>query len=82
MVTNANRFDWIRLAPNGGATCSPPEMESELDTAERILGSRLPASYRAFAMRFGLGGTLHTLPELFRLADSQQTRPPLGRLGC
>jgi hypothetical protein len=39
----------------------------ELDAVEKELGVRLPASYRAFAGRFGLGGALHALPELLPL---------------
>jgi SMI1 / KNR4 family (SUKH-1) len=67
MADGAKRFDWIKPVHRRGEKYPPPELDSELDAAERILGARLPAGYRAFARRFGLGGRLHTLPELFRL---------------
>jgi SMI1 / KNR4 family (SUKH-1) len=76
MATDARRFDWIRPVRRRGETYPPPEMEAELDAAERLLGARLPASYRAFARRFGLGGRLHTLPELFRLMPIPGKREP------
>ena len=67
MPTDAGRFDWVRPVRRRGETYPPPELPHELDAAERLLGARLPAGYRASARRFGLGGRLHTLPELFRL---------------
>jgi hypothetical protein len=73
MAPDANRFDWIRPVCRGGQLHPPPEMEAELDAAEKLLGSLLPAGYRAFAQRFGLGGRLHSLPELFPLM------PPSGK---
>ena len=76
MATDANRFDWIRPVRRRGESYPPPEMEAELNAAEKALGSPLPASYRAFARRFGLGGRLHTLPELFRLMPIPGKREP------
>lgn len=58
---------WIRPVVRPGKDYAPPETDSGLNAAEQALGSRLPASCRAFARRFGLSGRLHTLPELFRL---------------
>ena len=76
MAIDANRFDWIRPVRRPGESYPPPELEAELNAAEKALGSRLPASYRAFARRFGLGGKLHTLPELFRLMPIPGKREP------
>jgi SMI1 / KNR4 family (SUKH-1) len=67
MATNPKRFDWIMPVRRRGTKYPPPELDAELDAAERLLGTKLPASFRAFARKFGLGGKLHTLPELFRL---------------
>jgi hypothetical protein len=39
----------------------------DLDAAEKELNFRFPASYRAFAERFGLGGDLLNLPEVLPL---------------
>jgi len=74
MATDAKRFDWIRPVLPGKAS-SPPDADAELDAAERLLGSPSPAGYRAFARRFGLGGRLHTLPELFRLLPPDTPEP-------
>jgi hypothetical protein len=52
----------------------PKSTAAELDAAESELGFRFPASYRAFAETFGLGGILvSSLPELYVL-----TVPPGG----
>jgi hypothetical protein len=40
---------------------------ADLDAAEKELDFRFPASYRAFAERFGLGGDLLSLPEVLPL---------------
>ncbi|MES2460870.1 MAG: SMI1/KNR4 family protein [Armatimonadota bacterium] len=76
MTTDAYRFEWIRPITRRGESYPPPETEAELDVAQGLLGSSLPASYRAFARRFGLGGRLHTLPELFRLMPISGKREP------
>ena len=76
MATDAKRFDWIRPVRRRGEVYPPPELEGELNAAEKLLGAPLPASYRAFARRFGLGGRLHTLPELFRLMPIPGKREP------
>lgn len=76
MATDAYRFDWIRPVRRPGEAGPPPDTDADLDAAERQLGTRLPASYRAFARRFGLGGRLHTLPELFRLLPIPGKRKP------
>lgn len=74
MASDVDRFDWIRLVRRRGGAITPLETETELDAAEQLLGSPLPASYRAFALRFGLGGWLHELPELFRLLPAPGMR--------
>jgi hypothetical protein len=76
MAIDAKRFDWIRPVRRRGEKYPPPETDADLDAAERLLGARLPASYRAFARKFGLGGRLHTLPELFRLMPTPGTDEP------
>jgi SMI1 / KNR4 family (SUKH-1) len=76
MAKDAKRFDWIRPVRPRGKTSPPAETDADLDAAEKLLGSPLPASYRAFARRFGLGGKLHTLPELFRLMPIRGKRKP------
>ena len=76
MATDAKRFDWIRPVRRRGESYPPPDTDAELDAAERLLGSPLPAGYRAFARRFGLGGRLHTLPELFRLTTPADRPEP------
>lgn len=53
-----------------------PDSDTELDAAEQMFGAPLPASYRAFARRYGLGGKLHSLPELFRLLPIAGKRKP------
>ncbi|MDY3558522.1 SMI1/KNR4 family protein [Gemmata sp. JC673] len=74
MANDAERFDWIRPILRVKAA-PPPDADTDLDAAERLLGSPLPAGYRAFARRFGLGGRLHTLPELFRLLPADTPEP-------
>jgi hypothetical protein len=61
-------FDWIRGISYRDRKYPPRTTTTDLDAAERVLKVRLPASYRAFAQQFGLGGKLHTLPELFPLS--------------
>jgi SMI1 / KNR4 family (SUKH-1) len=67
MEIDTDRFNWVRSIHRLGESYPAPETAAEFDAAERLLGSPLPASYRAFALRFGLGGKLHLLPELFLL---------------
>ncbi|VTR96717.1 Uncharacterized protein OS=uncultured bacterium PE=4 SV=1 [Gemmata massiliana] len=60
----------------------PAPTTSELDAVETALGFLLPLSYRAFAERFGLGGTiaLHGETELFQLfARSENEELPYRR---
>jgi hypothetical protein len=60
-------FDRVRTVRKPGQACIPTP-STELDAAEVALGLRLPASYRTFAMRFGLRGEfwgLYRLPPLF-----------------
>ncbi len=76
MVTARNRFSWIHPICRRGESYPLLEVDAVLDAAEKLLGSPLPASYREFARRFGLGGTLHTLPELFRLMPDSSKREP------
>src|SRR5262245_1160982 len=45
----------------------PKPTAADLDAAEARLGCKFPASYRAFAEEFGLGGCLHILPYLHEL---------------
>jgi hypothetical protein len=61
-------FDWIRGIYYRDRKYPPRTTAADLDAAEKELNVRFPASYRAFAQRFGLGGKLHTLPTLFPLA--------------
>ena len=49
-------------------------MAAELDAAERQLGVKLPASYRAFATSFGLGGDLMEMLRLDHLTDTTEAR--------
>jgi hypothetical protein len=49
----------------------PRPTAADLAAAEALLACRFPASYRAFAEEFGLGGKMHTLPRLYHLV-----RPP------
>ncbi|MBY0232963.1 MAG: SMI1/KNR4 family protein [Gemmataceae bacterium] len=48
----------------------PKPTPTDLDAAEAELGFRLPASYRAFAEEFGLGGELHSMVTVFPLGCS------------
>ena len=68
-------FDRVRVvrAPDEVYITTPA---TELDAAEAALGLPLPASYRAFATRFGLGGEfwgLYRLPPLFY--ESKKLQP-------
>lgn len=49
----------------------PKPNDADLDAVGDLLGIRFPESYRAFALEFGLGGFLHSLPRVYDL-----TRPP------
>jgi hypothetical protein len=48
----------------------PPATEAELDNAESELGSRLPASYRAFLMRYG-PGRIHDWVDVYGVVQQQ-----------
>jgi hypothetical protein len=68
-------FNRVRVVrkPDETYTTTPA---TELDAAEAALGLPLPASYRAFALRFGLGGefwSLYRLPPLFY--ESKKLQP-------
>jgi hypothetical protein len=60
-------FDWIRGIYFSDREYPPRTSEVELKAIEKALNVCLPASYCDFAQRFGLGGMLHTLPELLPL---------------
>jgi hypothetical protein len=67
----ANAQPWDAVFDRVRASRAPEDVwpsvpETELDAAEAALGLPLPASYRAFAMRFSMGGELWGL---FRLND-------------
>jgi hypothetical protein len=49
-------FDRVRVYRNPDEVCARPVTDSDLDRAESELKVRLPASYRAFAIRFRLPG--------------------------
>jgi hypothetical protein len=48
-------FDRIRVFRDGAFVYAPPPTDADLNRLEARLGSRLPASYRAFMKRFGPG---------------------------
>jgi SMI1 / KNR4 family (SUKH-1) len=52
----------------------PRTTPADLDAAEKELGFRFPASYRAFALEFGLGGDLLTLPAVLPLFQPPNAR--------
>jgi hypothetical protein len=60
-------FRQIRAAFRPEWLYPPRTTATDLDMAERELDFKFPASYRAFAEQFGLGGELHSLPELLPL---------------
>ncbi|MCI0700165.1 MAG: SMI1/KNR4 family protein [Planctomycetia bacterium] len=73
-VSQDEVFDRVR-ASRAPEDVWPSVPEAELDAAEAALGVPLPASYRAFAMRFGLGGEfwgLYRLPALFNQSKKLQ----------
>lgn len=72
-ASDQSAFDWIRGISFRDREHLPRTTGTDLEAAEKALNVRLPASYCAFALRFGLGGTIHTLPELLPLF------PPPGR---
>jgi hypothetical protein len=47
----------------------PKPSAADLDAVGAELGINFPASYRAFAQEFGLGGTLHVLPDVLPLTS-------------
>jgi hypothetical protein len=51
-------FDRVRVIRSPDEVCARLVTDSDLDSAEAELGVRLPASYRAFAIRFGLPGAV------------------------
>lgn len=67
-------YDWIRPVFEGKLKSSQLTTAHDLDECEKILDSRLPAGYRAFAQQFGLGGRLHDLPELVPLTRAAGAR--------
>jgi hypothetical protein len=48
-------FDRVRVIRDGGSVYAPPATDADLDGLETEIGSRLPASYRAWMKRFGPG---------------------------
>lgn len=51
-------FSRVRVYKDCGCIYPPRPPTADLDEAERLLSCKLPASYRAFAERFGLSGEL------------------------
>jgi hypothetical protein len=67
-------FGRIRAVYRPECVYPPLTTAAELDAVEKELGVRLPASYRAFAECFGLGGELHTLPEMLPIVPNPKRR--------
>jgi hypothetical protein len=64
-------FGWIKGVKYAHNTYTPPPLAADLDAVEAELGAKLPASYRSFALQFGLGGTFYSLPELLFLTPTR-----------
>ena len=65
-------FARVRCVYRADLVYPPLPTDDQLDALERSLGVALPASYRAFALRFGLGGRMHSLVEMLPLVGRDQ----------